>query len=159
MQSHLSHHIICFFTTSLFFCRATIEFCSYYFVVLSSSHIYSFVFVNTMTENQKKRTSSSRKRTGRKKMADEGTYECIYTSLWIFSSPFLPPSIRTITLSTCLYIRASSRRRNEGRSIILRARIGQKCDFWGTLKIVLIVSKQSLGLEAVVYRSQIAEKY
>src|SRR6266540_3375306 len=29
---------------------------------------------------------------------------------------------------------ASAHRRNEGRSVVLRARIGQKCDFRGTLK-------------------------
>ncbi|GET55513.1 hypothetical protein RhiirA5_361734 [Rhizophagus irregularis] len=29
---------------------------------------------------------------------------------------------------------ASSRRRNEGRSIILHARIGRKCDFQGFIK-------------------------
>ncbi|CAG8440577.1 4944_t:CDS:10 [Acaulospora colombiana] len=56
---------------------------------------------------------------------------------------------------------ASARRRNEGRSIILRARIGQKCDFRGTLKscvnnIEAIIGLRSGGLP-VAHRKKIHE--
>ncbi|CAI2181732.1 18928_t:CDS:2, partial [Funneliformis geosporum] len=56
---------------------------------------------------------------------------------------------------------ASSRRRNEGRSIILRARIGQKCDFRGTLKnsvnsLEAIIGLRSGGLP-VVHRKKVIE--
>lgn len=51
---------------------------------------------------------------------------------------------------------ASARCRNEGRSIVLRARIGQKCDFRGTLKksannLEVIIGLRSGGLP-VAYR-------
>nr|CAG8434309.1 6985_t:CDS:10 [Entrophospora candida] len=56
---------------------------------------------------------------------------------------------------------ASSRRRNEGRSIVLRARIGQKCDFRGTLKnsinnLEAIIGLRSGGLP-VAHRKKIHE--
>ncbi|CAJ0755212.1 5936_t:CDS:2 [Entrophospora sp. SA101] len=43
---------------------------------------------------------------------------------------------------------ASSQRRNEGRSIILRARVGQKCDFRGTLKNSVTKLEALLGLRS-----------
>ncbi|CAG8650676.1 12011_t:CDS:2, partial [Funneliformis mosseae] len=43
---------------------------------------------------------------------------------------------------------ASSRRRNEGRSIVLRARIGQKCDFRGTLKNSVNSLEAIIGLRS-----------
>ncbi|RIA80406.1 hypothetical protein C1645_866873 [Glomus cerebriforme] len=56
---------------------------------------------------------------------------------------------------------ASSRRRNEGRSIVLRARIGQKCDFQGTLKNSVNSLKAIIGLRSgglpVAYRKKIFE--
>ncbi|CAB4400593.1 unnamed protein product [Rhizophagus irregularis] len=56
---------------------------------------------------------------------------------------------------------ASSRRRNEGRSIVLRARIGQKCDFRGTLKnsvnsLEAIIGLRSGGLP-IAHRKKIFE--
>ncbi|CAG8664548.1 9441_t:CDS:2, partial [Diversispora eburnea] len=43
---------------------------------------------------------------------------------------------------------ASARRRNEGRSIVLRARIGQKCDFRGTLKNSINNLEAIIGLRS-----------
>ncbi|CAG8641636.1 1775_t:CDS:10 [Paraglomus brasilianum] len=56
---------------------------------------------------------------------------------------------------------ASARRRNEGRSIVLRARIGQKCDFRGTLKnsinnLEAIIGLRSGGLP-VAHRKKVHE--
>ncbi|CAG8530336.1 6305_t:CDS:2, partial [Acaulospora colombiana] len=56
---------------------------------------------------------------------------------------------------------ASARRRNEGRSIVLRARIGQKCDFRGTLKnginnLEAIIDLGSGGLP-VAHRKKVHE--
>lgn len=56
---------------------------------------------------------------------------------------------------------ASSRRRNEGRLIVLRARIGQKCDFRGTLKnsvnsLEAIIGLRSGGLP-IAHRKKIFE--
>ncbi|CAG8631288.1 7448_t:CDS:10, partial [Ambispora leptoticha] len=56
---------------------------------------------------------------------------------------------------------ASARRRNEGRSIVLRARIGQKCDFRGTLKNSINNLESIIGLRSgglpVAHRKKIHE--
>ncbi|CAJ0865514.1 14396_t:CDS:10 [Entrophospora sp. SA101] len=56
---------------------------------------------------------------------------------------------------------ASARRRNEGRSIVLRARIGQKCDFRGTLKNSINNLEAIIGLRSgnlpVAHRKKIHE--
>ncbi|CAG8470202.1 13408_t:CDS:10 [Ambispora gerdemannii] len=56
---------------------------------------------------------------------------------------------------------ASAQRRNEGRSVVLRARIGQRCDFRGTLKnnidkLEAIIGLRSGGLPTV-HRKKIFE--
>src|ERR1044072_6553047 len=43
---------------------------------------------------------------------------------------------------------ASSQRRNEGRSITIRARVGQKCDFRGTLTNSINKSEALIGLRS-----------
>ncbi len=43
---------------------------------------------------------------------------------------------------------ASSQRRNKGRSITLRARVGQKCDFRGTLKNSINKLEALIGLRS-----------
>ncbi|CAG8764097.1 16357_t:CDS:2, partial [Acaulospora colombiana] len=43
---------------------------------------------------------------------------------------------------------ASAYRRNEGRSVVFRARIGQKCDFRGTLKRSINKFEALIGLRS-----------
>jgi len=56
---------------------------------------------------------------------------------------------------------ASAARRNDGRSVVLRARVGQKCDFRGTLKhsidnLEAIIGLRSGGLPAA-HRRKVSE--